>query len=368
MPPGNEGTLNTEAQEEEEKGEEIVGTNSIQLVPLCSRIKAKKIDLMMGTCLPDQEAIEEQGSTTNQTGLDTNDDSNPACQGIESDSPVVKCDPVDIHSPPDSDSAKDMSTCLILLESNEEQLKEKLIQLECINKEFVRELELREKLFMSRELQEKEWKTAKEGKLKEINSIDSEIKQMDEKINMILIQVEKINQVIGELITSKKNHPDDGSVEQELIKYQNSQQHNKILLNSLKEYQVSLQNEHLIKSQELHSVRNSIFIHTLLIHSFAPLLLFASSFGQSFVLLLFSIVRQPLPTLSLSLPSFHPIFFLYFQKLIIAITFPPLCSVHRSRLLHLLSQTSLTALSQPLNRVSNYIKEVEDGPSSRWEK
>ncbi|XP_054168634.1 putative leucine-rich repeat-containing protein DDB_G0290503 [Oppia nitens] len=97
---------------------------------------------------------------------------------------------------------------ILKLETNEHQLRERLVQLEWINKEFVSELELREKIFFERENIQKDWMNCEKQFIQSISELKSEIKSLefqdiemkalrqslDEKISMIFLKrcIEKL--------------------------------------------------------------------------------------------------------------------------------------------------------------------------------
>lgn len=62
-----------------------------------------------------------------------------------------------LHLPSDINSDKHILERILSLENNEQKLKDRLLQLECINHEFEKELEVREKLYKEREIQHQKW-------------------------------------------------------------------------------------------------------------------------------------------------------------------------------------------------------------------
>ncbi|CAG2105213.1 unnamed protein product, partial [Medioppia subpectinata] len=107
-------------------------------MPLCEAVKAERIDVMV--------------PNTSQ----------------------LKVTPSPSHALP-----HELTTKLAKLETNEQQLRERLVQLEWINKEFVRELELREKIFFEREKNQNEWTNSENEFKYAINELKNEIKTFD---------------------------------------------------------------------------------------------------------------------------------------------------------------------------------------------
>lgn len=96
------------------------------------------------------------------------------------------------------------------LENNEQQLKDKLLQLEWINKEFVKELELREKLFIEKQQQHHQWCKQQDELINAIEKLQCERKQLSGKVSELEIEknhlVQQINAHRSALEEIKKEH------------------------------------------------------------------------------------------------------------------------------------------------------------------
>ena len=81
-----------------------------------------------------------------------------------------------------NNSFSQMSHRLVKLEQNERLLRDKLIKLEWINKEFVHELELRERILNSKEADHKELQLIKSTFSHEVQRIQSQLNQVSQKL------------------------------------------------------------------------------------------------------------------------------------------------------------------------------------------
>lgn len=110
------------------------------------------------------------------------------------------------------------------LETNEQLLRERLLQLEWINKEFVRELELREKIFFEREKKHKEWLVS-ENEFKQIicelqsekNSLEIKVKDLETERNNLIEEIASLRNVFEEMKHRHQNELKDTKNEQNII-------------------------------------------------------------------------------------------------------------------------------------------------------
>lgn len=180
-------------------------------LPICERVKAKKIEIILHPTShylkKDDEANhasddhhpdvnektkgggkKNQGSNDRKNKRDSCDTPLHISSG-SSPSPSASSSPTGV--PPAVIIMSEMSRGILNLERNERQLKEKLMQLEWINKEFVRELEMREVLFLTRESEEREWKKIKSNHDQDIHDLNLLQKQIQQRIFRLQQQEEK---------------------------------------------------------------------------------------------------------------------------------------------------------------------------------
>ncbi|XP_067132927.1 putative leucine-rich repeat-containing protein DDB_G0290503 [Centruroides vittatus] len=99
---------------------------------------------------------------------------------------------------------------ILSLESSEQKLKERLLQLECINHEFEKELEIRERLYKEKEIQQQKWLEIENSFKETIKNLENEKMCLHNKVLVLeeeKLQLHKnINNLQSELEALKSNH------------------------------------------------------------------------------------------------------------------------------------------------------------------
>ena len=181
--------------------ENCLSSSSSSPLPLCERVKAKKIEIVLRPAshylvTADDHHNQSRDDETEKTkvnheltkGKQDEHGVKSSCSSSSSSSSsslVSSTSSESLCSSSASSMMSELSKGILNLERNEQQLKEKLQQLEWINKEFVRELEMREILFLTRESEEKDWKKIKSNHDRDILELQLARKQLVQKISSL---------------------------------------------------------------------------------------------------------------------------------------------------------------------------------------
>lgn len=163
-----------ESYEPSTEAEDRPDESMVLRLPLCETVKPKKIDVLM--CSPGgspRPATEYKPPANTQT----------------TSSPTTNTSTGNLTPP-------ELSERLAQLSRNEQMLRERLLELEWINKEFVRELEVRERLFIERQAANKEFHESEEVLNKEMHQLQLELAEMQNAIEEMRNQHLELQQTL----------------------------------------------------------------------------------------------------------------------------------------------------------------------------
>ncbi len=186
----------------------------------------------------------------------------PLCETIKPEriDVMINSTPKIIPNSPQS-LPSDIITKINKLETNEQLLRDRLLQLEWINKEFVRELELREKIFFEREKKHKEWLVS-ENEFKQIiselqsekNSLEIKVKDLETERNNLIEEIASLRYMFDEMKHRHQNELKDTKNEQNIIVV-DLQKHLTELESKEREYITQMQSIECNKTDEQNKLK-----------------------------------------------------------------------------------------------------------------